>query len=190
MNLDHLTDEEKKARRKQQLRAVYQKNKEKILERCHARYAAKRDEILARGRAWHAANKDRANARNLANYHKDRENRMAQRRTYIEENREDIRRKSREYAKRKPEVLNANTRLRVARKLRATPLWANEFFIKEAYALAQLRGRLTGGVWHVDHVVPLKSHLVCGLHCEQNFQVIPSGVNQSKNNRHWPDMPC
>jgi len=30
---------------------------------------------------------------------------------------------------------------------------------------------------------------VCGLHVEHNLQVIPRSVNQSKNNRRWPDMP-
>jgi hypothetical protein len=41
----------------------------------------------------------------------------------------------------------------------------------------------------VDHVVPLKSPLVCGLHCEANLELIPANDNFRKGNRHWPDMP-
>lgn len=78
---------------------------------------------------------------------------------------------------------------RNARKIQATPVWANDFFIREAYALAKLREKVCGGKWHVDHIVPLRSKLVCGLHVEHNLQVIPAAVNIAKKNRHWPDMP-
>lgn len=68
------------------------------------------------------------------------------------------------------------------------PTWANDLFIKEAYRLARLRASMTGFEWHVDHIVPLNSPLVCGLHVEHNLQVIPSAANWAKGNRHWPDM--
>ena len=79
--------------------------------------------------------------------------------------------------------------LRRANKMMATPSWANRFFIKEIYDLAQRRTKCTGIEWHVDHIVPLKSNLVCGLHVEHNLRVIPGIENQKKQNRYWPDMP-
>ena len=79
--------------------------------------------------------------------------------------------------------------LRRANKLNATPAWANEFFISEAYALARLRTKMFGFKWHVDHIVPLKSDLVCGLHVEHNLRVIPATQNLKKRNLYWPDMP-
>lgn len=87
--------------------------------------------------------------------------------------------------------INAKTVRRKALKIRAIPKWANYFFIEEIYDLAQRRSALnTGGIakWHVDHIVPLKSDLVCGLHVENNLQVIPAVENIRKHNRHWPDM--
>jgi hypothetical protein len=42
---------------------------------------------------------------------------------------------------------------------------------------------------HVDHIVPLVSKFVCGLHCEANLQLLPGPENQRKGNRVWPDMP-
>jgi hypothetical protein len=42
--------------------------------------------------------------------------------------------------------------------------------------------------YHVDHIVPLTSDLVCGLHCEANLQIAVGKDNIAKNNRWWPDM--
>jgi len=70
-----------------------------------------------------------------------------------------------------------------------TPEWANLFILKEAYSLARLRTKVTGFRWEVDHIVPLTSDLVCGLHNEFNIRVIPMVENRSKGNKWWPNMP-
>lgn len=72
----------------------------------------------------------------------------------------------------------------------AQPDWADEFFMSEIYDLAARRTQCTGKPWEVDHIVPLKSKLVCGLHCEANLAVIPKAANRAKSNTHWPDMPA
>ena len=59
----------------------------------------------------------------------------------------------------------------------------------EAYHLAQLRTELTGIQWDVDHVIPLQSDTVCGLHNEFNLAVITAQENGRKKNLYWPDMP-
>jgi len=79
-------------------------------------------------------------------------------------------------------------RRRAAKRL-ADVDWADRFIIKEIYHLAILRTKATGVKHEVDHIVPLQSKYVCGLHCEANLRVIPKSVNISKGNRIWPDMP-
>lgn len=66
--------------------------------------------------------------------------------------------------------------------LRAIPLWADLDVIGAIYEACP-QGM------HVDHVVPLNSKLVCGLHCEANLQYLTGPDNVAKSNRWWPDMP-
>lgn len=100
--------------------------------------------------------------------------------------------RARQYKKENAAKVNAIQARRKAVKRGATPAWANQFFIDEAYELARLRTeQKTGGVgaWQVDHIVPMKSRLVCGLHVEHNLRVIPAIENLRKKNHWWPNMP-
>ena len=75
----------------------------------------------------------------------------------------------------------AENALRVDYIKRATPPWANKFFIAEAYHIAKVREKMFGIKWHVDHIVPLRGKRVSGLHVESNLQVIPAQVNLKKH---------
>ena len=77
-------------------------------------------------------------------------------------------------------------------KQSAVPPWfgeLDEFVMQEAAELCKLRKIATGVDWNIDHIVPLISPIICGLHVAANIAVIPAKMNQSKGNRHWPDMP-
>lgn len=74
------------------------------------------------------------------------------------------------------------TSSRRARIAQAIPPWADLKEIEKIYESCP-------SGYHVDHIVPLISKKVCGLHCEANLRQIPARENQQKNNLWWPDMP-
>lgn len=107
---------------------------------------------------------------------------------WIRNNPEKAKARTKRWTSKNPDRVNKYKAERRAALLSASTSWANQFFIEEAYHLAKLREEVLGFKWNVDHIVPLKSRLVCGLHCEANLQVIPSIDNFKKGNRWWPDM--
>lgn len=90
----------------------------------------------------------------------------------------------RRFMKAHPEI-NA---LRSSRLVKAMPAWANENKISEMYKARLFAEEVFGVSIHVDHIVPLNSKLVCGLHCEDNLQLLTQVENTRKLNRRWPDM--
>jgi hypothetical protein len=70
-----------------------------------------------------------------------------------------------------------------------TPPWADRDAILSFYQHAKELRAATGVYWTVDHIVPLKSPIVCGLHCEANLQILERAENTRKHNKWWPDMP-
>lgn len=65
----------------------------------------------------------------------------------------------------------------------ATPPWADELQTRLVYIYAAALGM------QVDHIVPIVSDRVCGLHWHGNMQLLPKRDNIIKGNRRWPDMP-
>lgn len=80
-------------------------------------------------------------------------------------------------------------RLRRAGMKQARPAWANLDLIEVVYACAAAYTQATGVRHQVDHIVPLKSPIVCGLHVAGNLQILTADDNLRKGNRRWPDMP-
>ena len=93
------------------------------------------------------------------------------------------------YARIQPHKELAKSAKRRSAKKNAVPGWANKAAIEAIYEKARRFSDLTGEPFHVDHIVPLTSDLVCGLHWEGNLQVLSGFDNLSKANRVWPDMP-
>jgi hypothetical protein len=89
------------------------------------------------------------------------------------------------YDKRNPDKVVSRIAKRRATKIKANVSWANEDRIKQIYKEC----KALGIGYHVDHIVPLTSPLVCGFHCEANLQILPAQDNFKKSNRVWPDMP-
>lgn len=71
----------------------------------------------------------------------------------------------------------AKTALYRANKVRATPIWADLVKIKEVYLNCPVD-------MHVDHIFPLNSDWVCGLHNEFNLQYLSPEDNLKKSNKN------
>jgi len=63
-----------------------------------------------------------------------------------------------------------------SRLRKATPAWADKELIREFY------NEKPDG-FHVDHVIPIRGVLVCGLHVIENLQYLPAADNMSKSNK-------
>ena len=58
------------------------------------------------------------------------------------------------------------------------------FVLSEAGRLCEIREKITGTPWHIDHIVPLNHKHVSGLHNGYNVQVVPGNWNIKKGNRN------
>ena len=97
--------------------------------------------------------------------------------------REELRVKSKiHYSENKSMYISRNAKRRAA-EIQATPIWAELDKIKVLYDKVAWLESLTGLKYHVDHVVPLNSKKVCGLHVWANLQILEVGVNLSKSNK-------
>jgi hypothetical protein len=139
----------------------------------------------ARRKQWIADNRDKYNEWQCANRAKN----LDASREYMRKWDADNKDKRKAYYENNKSAAIARWALREARKLQATPKWANADKIQTFYDAAKKLSELTGVSHNVDHVVPLRHLLVCGLHWEGNMQVLTETANKSKGNRYWPDMP-
>jgi hypothetical protein len=76
--------------------------------------------------------------------------------------------------------VNANIAKRRAVKLQATPSWTEFDKINSLYKQARHMTETTGINYQVDHIIPLKSDVVCGLHCINNLQILTADENNRK----------
>lgn len=150
--------------------ASYSRNREKISERRKARYKADGDSARARVRERY--------------YRINKEKRFIRAAEYRKKNSEKLLAAAREWRNKNRDKARANVARREAARLSATPIWADKEAIRAIYAEAVKRNM------HVDHIVPLRSTIVCGLHWEQNLQLLTPAENKSKSNRFWPGMPA
>lgn len=111
------------------------------------------------------------------------------RKRYRQNNLKKVRRAEKKYAKNNPQILAASSARRRAVKRKAAPSWGDKEIIKAFYKISKAFSNWTGIKYHVDHIVPLSSYLVCGLHVEHNLRIITARENIIKSNKFWPYMP-
>lgn len=99
--------------------------------------------------------------------------------------------KRKQYAKAKYQKSKADyirrAREREQNLKNSTPPWLTEeqkLEIAQFYWLASDLKVITGELYHVDHIIPLKGKNVSGLNVPWNLQVLPADINLKKGNRH------
>lgn len=119
--------------------------------------------------------KEKARAKHL----RTAERNCTRAREWIKANPERVRANKRAYYERRRGDLILYARQREIHVLKfATPSWANRKNISEIYKQAGELGM------HVDHVIPLRGKTVCGLHVENNLQLLTPKENMSKGNKY------
>lgn len=92
---------------------------------------------------------------------------------------------SKEYTQRNRPYYAEYSALRTRKAKQAKPKWLDEwqlFYIEELYSIASLRGL------EVDHIVPITSKRVCGLHVPWNLQLLTRSENAKKSNKFNEDL--
>jgi 5-methylcytosine-specific restriction endonuclease McrA len=131
------------------------------------------------------------------NYNKSDASKESKRR-YYEDNKELIIAKAfarpiehqriykKKYKDKNPEITYANTSSYRRRHREATPPWLSKehkLQVREMYITAQRLTKMTGERYAVDHIIPLRSTFVCGLHVPWNLRVITQEENLRKSNK-------
>ena len=74
---------------------------------------------------------------------------------------------------------NARTAMYRANKIRATPPWLTQQHKDE---IRRIYENCPKG-YHVDHIMPLNSNVLCGLHVPWNLQYLTANDNLRKSNK-------
>jgi hypothetical protein len=158
---------------------------------CAAAYrAANREAISEYAAAWRTVNPEY----NAAYYAENKEAISEQQAAYRAANKEVISEKGAAYYAANREAISeyksawakanrgkrnsAHARRRAAKK-QATPAWLTAEQLKQIEAIYKACPK----GFHVDHIVPLTSDIVCGLHVPWNLQILPASENIRKGNR-------
>lgn len=157
------------------------------------RYCKRKDHHSSYNKMKYKENSDAIKKKALE-YHernKDNPDYIAKRKQYYRDNKVAIENKKRLYEASNRAQSNALKAKYRASKIKATPKWLTEqdkAQIVEFYECCQMFRMYTGIDYQVDHIVPLQSELVCGLHVPWNLQVLTAFENNTKNNSFNTDQ--
>ena len=102
---------------------------------------------------------------------------------------DEINQYRKKHKEKNPDYYKALTSVRKRRHRDATPKWittGHKLAMRQLYLQAMELTKLTGERYVVDHIVPLISEAVCGLHVPWNLRVITQDENLRKSNKLEP----
>jgi len=138
---------------------------------------------------WRANNPDKVKIHKQTEYLNNRDKYLEQASQWASENWDTAKEAKRRWSKANRSYGAMKRRERAAKERQAMPFWSDQQYILDVYQNCRefnciLNANGIDIVYSVDHIVPLNSLEVCGLHCEFNLQILTSQANSSKNNRH------
>ena len=140
-------------------------------------------------KAWYKNNREYAIAKSTeyhyASYAEKREHKIQYAKKWIKNNPEKYKVNAKKcYEKNKIQRF-AYQALARAKKRNAVPTWFDTIKedVQKIYIEARTKTLETGIPHEVDHIIPLTSKYVCGLHVPNNLRVITRFENRSKQNK-------
>lgn len=181
-------------------RAYYERNTELVKQRSRENPKKNPEKYKETARKYREANREKINKYIKQWKIDNREKYLVSEKKYRDNNRDAILERKRKFDKENPEKLKEYVkryskkpkakaiRCNIAAKrraslLNATPEWVNTDDLKEIYIMAKEIQWLSEERLEVDHIIPLQSELVCGLHVPWNLQILPKSLNVAKSNK-------
>lgn len=130
-------------------------------------------------RTKYHSNLEEARAKQRKNYYANKERRAQSARKYAVQNIE--KRRAWDRAWRAVNQEYNKEKLAKKRALLQNLSELDYFVVHEAANLCALRSRVLGGIWEIDHIIPVS---LGGKTEHTNLQVVPKSWNASKGNRH------
>ena len=133
--------------------------------------------MITKKQLYYQENKEKIKQRVNQYYYENKEKLLNDMSLYAKEHKEIVNRAKKKYKSRNKAKFAALEAKRRSLLKKACPKWANLHKIEEIYKQANVL------VTEVDHIIPLVSPIVCGLHVEANLQLLSRTENRSKGNR-------
>lgn len=155
-------------------------------------YKRNQEKNIQRAKEWNIKNREKynENIKQWAKKNKNKNKKLKWNQKWynanIEKARDMCRKKYNKWKLKNKDKLRQKKARRRAKELFAYPSWANKNKILQKYKEAVIKMQKTKIKHHVDHIYPLNSKWLCGLHVENNLQVISEKENLKKGNRTWP----
>ena len=135
---------------------------------------------------WYKKNKKQKNAANKTWQQNNKERQKNYQKEWYRINKDKRRAVGKKWEQNNKDKVNASKAKRRALEKQAIPTWANLRAIRSLYRKAIELTKTTGVKHEVDHIYPLQSKYMCGLHVETNLQILTKAENSAKSNRTWP----